>query len=314
MKAIIITTALLLAMTQSVVAEPFDPSQVPADAKWLAHIDFDAAREAGLAKKVYDVWIGQDPVKHRLLVDQFRLIFGMNPIEDIKSVTVFSTRYVPESGVVIFRAKMDQSRLGTLLGQNPTHKTTSYGKHTLHRWTEDKGGKREHTAGCFHGPTVAVVGQDVEQVKAVLDVLDGKAPSLTDGAAQLKQAAAPGAVFVARAIDLDEAGLPFKSPIVPKTELLALAVGEHDGDVFVQVRLVSSEKEVAEQVRTVVMGLKAVALLQQAENEHLVKALQAVEIAVDDKTVTVGWQASVDDVIDLVKKERARRQKAIQEN
>ncbi len=225
MRSIILTTAFLLTAVPAAIAERFDPAQVPADAKWLAHIDFDAVRDAGLAQKAYDFWLSQDPSRHKLLLSQFRLVFHMDPIEDLKSITVSGCRFEPDTGVAIVRAKMDQRQLLALLGRNPNHRTEAYGKHTIHYWTQDKDKPSEHTAtGCFHGPSVAVVGREPSRVKAVLDILDGNSSSLADGDSQLKQKAPPGTAFVARAIDLDEADLPWQSPIVRKTELLALAV------------------------------------------------------------------------------------------
>ena len=136
---------------------------------------------------------------------------------------------------------MDQQRLLTLLGRAPGHRTSSYGDHTVHHWTQDKGKPTEHAvSGCFYGPAVAVVGRDAEEVQAALDVLDGNAPNLAESDSQLKQEVPPGTVFEARAVELAKAGLPFRSPIVRKTELLAAALGEDHGEVFIQARLGAS--------------------------------------------------------------------------
>ncbi len=289
-------------------AEPLEATRISADAKWLAHIDLDAVRAAGLAQKAHDVWLTRQPAKRKL--EEFRKTFGIDLTQDIHSISFYGARLVPHSGVAIVRARMDRSRLLGLLTRASSHRTASYGDHTLHTWTQAKGKKDEHTVtGCFHQATVAVFGRDADEVKAALDVLDGKSPDLAGSDSPLKIDVPAGAMFVAGAIDLAEADLPFKSPVVRQTELLAVAVGEHEGQVFARARLVTGAEEVAQQMQAAVVGLRAVALLQHGDRQELARAVQALEVTQDEKTVTVQWRMSVEDVLKLIEKQWTQRNK-----
>lgn len=290
-------------------AEPLDPGRVSAQAKWLAHVDFDAVRRAGLAKKAEEALLSSQAAQEKLR--QFRQTLGMDLTRDLQGITFYGTRFVAQSGVAIIQAKLDRQKLLFLLQRDASHTASSYGDHTLHSWTQDKGQPSQHAiTGCFHGESLAVVGQDADEVKAALDVLDGKSPDLAGSDSQLKQDVPPGTVFESRAVELAAAGLPFQSPIVRKTELLAVAVGEHGGEVFVRATLVASEAEVANQVRAAVDGLRAIALLQHSNDENIVKALEALDVSTEDSTVTVAWRMPVDELLELVEKQWAKRQKA----
>lgn len=322
-RKVLVAAVLVLAATATLRGEPLDPGRVPAGAKWLAHIDFDALRKASLAQKVYDSWISQNPQKHRFQLEQFQKAFGVDPINDIHDVTIHGTVFAEGSGVAVVRAGGDPKRLLRLLSFAADYQTDEYGKHTLHRWTENKGKPNEHTTtGCFHGPadaphTVAVVGRRADEVKAALDVLDGKSPSLDSPEAgdtsPLKQDVPPGTVLVARAVELAKAPLPLKSPFMRKTEQLALAAGQYDGEVFVQAKLVAGEPEVADQVQAAIEGLRAVVLLQRSENENLVEVLQAVKVDTAEATVSVEWRMTVDKLLKLLEEEWEKRRKVKQE-
>jgi len=322
-RRVLVAAVLALAATTPLRAEPLDLGHVPADAKWLAHIDFDALREASLAQKIHDFWISQNPEKHRFQIEQFQKAFGVDPINDIHDVTISGAVFAEGSGVAIVRVGGEPRRLLQLLSFAPDYQTEEYGKHTLHRWTENKGKPNEHTTtGCFHSPadaprTVAVVGRLADEVKAALDVLDGKSPSLgspvAGNASPLKQDVPPGTVLVARAVELAKASLPFKSPFMRKTELLALAGGQYDDEVFVQAKLVAGEPEVADHVRAAIEGLRAVVLLQNSENENLVEVLQAAKVDTAEATVSVEWRMDVDKLLKLLEEDWEKRRKVKQE-
>src|SRR4030042_680871 len=113
MRALLLTVALVLGFGSVGPAEPLDRRQVSADAKWFAHIDVDAAKAAKVAQRIYDDWLSNEEAKRAL--QAVRAAIGINLLEDLQSVTFFGTRFVPESSVVIVRAKVDRELLLRLL-------------------------------------------------------------------------------------------------------------------------------------------------------------------------------------------------------
>ncbi|MBN2475444.1 MAG: hypothetical protein JXB62_12605 [Pirellulales bacterium] len=313
MRVLLQTAALTACLGSAVWAEPLDRGQVAADAKWLAHIDFDAAKNTKTAQRVHDRWLGLQQAKWGLQL--IRSTTGMDLARDLHSISAYGTRFVPQSGVVIVRAKVDRQSLLNLLEREPSYRTSTYGDYTLHNWQTRKDdpqasdGKQTLT-GCFYGPELIVLGQDAAEVRTAIDVLDGDAPGLAGGDSPLSANVPPGTAFEAKVTglaDLAEAEVPFVSPLAHQCRFLALAAGEHEDKVFVQARYEGRSTEVATRVGNIVQGLRALAELQHGDNENAMAALGALKVTVAEKTVTVDWRMPADVVIELIEDEWDKR-------
>jgi hypothetical protein len=179
-------------------AEPIDWRQISADAKWSAHIDFDAAKAAKTAKQVYEDWLSHGPAQQGLR--KIREVAGIDLIEDLRSLTFYGTRFVPQSGVVLVRAKVDRQRLLRFLERDSSHRVDSYRSHKLHTWQHaGPDGDRQTVTGCFHQPELVVIGRNRDEVEAALDVLDGRSSSLAAADGVPDKRAPAGTIFEARA-------------------------------------------------------------------------------------------------------------------
>ena len=307
MRVLVVVCALLSSIGPLVRAEPLDLRQVSARAKWLAHIDFDAVRDAKVAKKIRDGWLRQDKAKRGLKM--MRDLFGFDAPNDLHAITLYGDRLVRGNGVVIVRAKVDRRRLLAFLKKIPDYRTTSHGNHKLHAWTHKKGKKAKHTVtGCFHRPGVMVFGRDAGDVKVALDVLDGKSPSLAGKNSFLAADVPKGAILQARAVGLADAKLPFKSPVVHQSKAISVAIGEYQDEVFARARLVAKSAEVAKDVRAIVDGFLALAKLQHGSDQQAVSVLRATKVTTAGNTVTVEWRGAGEQVFNLL--EKAQRRKA----
>jgi hypothetical protein len=310
MRPLPLAVVLVLGLGLPLRAEPLDRQQVPAGAKWLVHIDVDAARSAQVVQKLYDHWLGNEEAKQVLRV--LRPSIGAGLLEDVHSLTVFGKRFAPQDGVVILRAKVNRDLIARHLERDPSHQTSSYGGHELHTWVQREPGKGGQTlTGCLHGPTTVVLGQDPAAVKATLDLLDKKAPSLAGSGSPLDLESPPGTVLAAGAVGLaDLAGtdVPFLSPIVRKSQVLVLAVGEHKGEVFGQARLVTNSADTAGQIRDIIEGFRAAAELQHSANNEATDVLKALKVSASDKTVTADWRMPAEELLALIEKKLAKQQ------
>ena len=301
MRILPVAAALVLALGSQASAEPLDHKQVSAEAKWMVHVDFDALRAAKTAQRIGDAWLRRDSSKRHL--EEIRKATGMGPTRDVHSISFYGSRFQRLDGVVIVRAEVDRPRLLDLAGKWPDYRTSPHGSRELHSWTRAKGTKHEHTVtGCFHGPAVMVFGRDTAEVKAALDVLDGKSAGLAEDSPLLGADVPAGAVLHAAASELAAADVPFKSPILTRSEVFSLAVGEYHGRVFARATLVAQSPEVAAQVRQILDGFLAMAKLQHRANEDAMKILEAVRATTHQKTVSVAWEGSAEAVLELIEK------------
>lgn len=293
--------ALAIGWASVVCAGPLDKTQAPADARWLVHIDVDAIKTAKVAQTISDLWMklpsGADHLKHA------GNLVGLDVAEDLHGITIFGSQYDEAAAIVVVDARVDRDRLFAFLKTLPGYRTEPYGRHKLVGWTANPGKKDEHTVtGCLHRSERFAFGRDVAALRKTLDVLDGASPGLGDHHPLAPPSNQPGTMIQVRGVDLDEVELPFKSPLVRKSKVFTAALGEYEGKAFAVATAETESTEIAGRLLAVADGLLAMAELQAEDDEQVTKLLEAVEISLNDKTVTIRFRGSPDDVSELIEK------------
>ncbi|MCD6303846.1 MAG: hypothetical protein J7M21_02670, partial [Planctomycetes bacterium] len=193
MKRLLVTMVAAAAVTAAAAGGPLKIEQVAGNATWVAHLDAAALLNSGIGKFLLE----QAEKKPQFLdgIAKVRQTLGFDPLNDIRSITLYGTRIGDKSGVVIIDGAVDRQKIVSLLEQNPTHSTTTYGDYTLHQWTdrirsrpgaageEDADRPAETKYGTFYDAQTIIVASSMDLLKHAIDVLDGKAESLakTDG-------------------------------------------------------------------------------------------------------------------------------------
>ena len=294
--------AAVLCFAGTARAEPLDLKQVAADSKWVAHLDFDALHSSAVAKKAIEQIKKNHPEVEKRLA-KFRETWKLDPSKDLHGITFYGTQLKKETGVAIVHAKVDQQLVLEKAKLAPEHRVSTYGNHELHTWLHAKGSKHERSmTGTFFKPDVLIFGGSTAEVMAALDVLDGKNPSLAGKDSPLTGAVPPGTIFVARVVGLADANLPCKSPLVKQLESLSLALGENQGESFFDAKLTVKQTGVAEQLKAVVEGGRAMAVLMHGDDAEAVKLLNAVKVTAADKALSVEWKAPAEAVWTHVQK------------
>jgi hypothetical protein len=299
--------AILLGLTALGRAEPLDLKHVAADATWLAHLDADALRASTLFQKAQQHFFEKHPdAQWHLSI--IRDVWKFDPLTNLHSITLYGRQIKRQTGVAVVHAKVDQPLLLERAKQAPNHETATYGKYDLHSWTHAKGSRHERTmTGVFYKPDILIFGPSADEVKAALDVLDGTKPNLSGHATELGAPAPANSVFFAKAFGLAGADLPLEFPVIKQLDSLNVAVGEYQGQLFVQGKLTTKEAATAQQVKAVIEGGLALSALSHHEDAEAIKLLGAVKVAQADKTVSVEWLATVDAAWAQAQKELARR-------
>jgi len=306
MKSFLAGLVLMAHFASLACAEPLDRRRIAADARWVVHVDFDVVRSATVARNVLDRWLAGESVQRGLR--QIEEAVGTDLQEDLHGASLYGSRFAPQTGVVIVRAEVDRQRLVEFVRKLPDFKAGSHGGRELLTWTQDQGEPNERPAIlCVVDSGTILFGQNAADVKKALDVIDGRSPRLAGSRSLLDRDAPAGTVVQVGAVNLAEAELPFKSPIVQQCELLAIAAGERDGMVFARGELTVKTDEVADQVKTIVDGFIAIAKLQYHDEAELMDVLRAVTVSKAEKTVRVEWRGSAEKVWALVAKAWARQ-------
>jgi len=307
-----IAAAFVLGLAGMAKAGPLDLKQVPAEAKQVAHVDVDAMRASVLVQRAYDRVSEKWPNARRRFDEVTDLVnhLGIELERDLHGLTFYSLEIGRPEGVLLVDAVVDRKSLLEKADQAPDHEMTKYGDYELHSWTDAKGKRHEHPmVGTISKSNLLVFAPTVDQVKAALDVLDGKSPSLAGKQSPLAAKVPDGTMILVRAIGLSGAKLPWKSPLVTECDALSLMIGEQDGKVSAEGKLVARTKETAEKVKAIVDGGRATVELRHGNDAEVMKLLKAVKVNLADATLSIEVSAPVDDVWALAEKAAAAAQK-----
>lgn len=231
--------AVVLGFASMVQAAPLDVKAVCGESKWVAHVDVDAIRGNTIVKNLYQ--LGQekcDWVKKGGF-DKIRDQWGIDLRKDLHGMTMYGPKVGEHKAILIVYADVNRKLLEEKAPKASGHKTAKVGAFEIHAWTHKAHGHERPAAGAFFKDNVIVFGGSADNVKAALEVLDGKRPSLAGKDSALTAKVPAGTTVLARAIALDEAKLPVKSPLVKQSVSLSIDMGENEGNSFFHGKLVT---------------------------------------------------------------------------
>ena len=296
----------ILATCAVLQAGPLEQRHIAADAKWLVHLDLDAIRTSQSAKFLVGAWLQTEPARSHLA--GIRTAIGLDLVNDLHSITLYGDELVPDRGVLAVRASLNRPRVMAFLARQPDFARKKHDGYELLSWTERRGGQKHTVFGAMHGEEAIAFSRDAGDLAAALAVLDGKAAHLADSNSLLRGQAPEGAVLLVRASGLSEAKVALQSPILRLSETIDLTAGEEAGAAFVEVRLTAESAEHVPHFRDVATGLVALARLMRANDDDVLKLLDAVTISTNDRTVSARWSGQLADIFKAAANERFRIQ------
>jgi hypothetical protein len=315
MRRLAMAALILAASCAPALAGPFKKNQVPDSAGWVAHVDVQAFLASQVGKFALEEARKQEAFNAGL--GWLQQAFGFNPLMDLKGVTLYGQRLGDDVGVVILDALVSQEKVLPPIQANETYKSTEYGKHTLHQWSDppkpvrdkDSGeitsyvpGKKQ--VGCFYDDNTVVIGSNVNAVQKALDTMDGKGGNLAKKPMAGLAESPKGTFIVAAAGGIE---LPGKDTGKPEAMILrqivsaALQAGETDGKLFVDLAGTIKTAERAAKVAQIIQGIVAFGQVMMEERPDIPALGEKVDVTADGTTVRVKAVAPSDSVAKLVR-------------
>ncbi len=140
----------LLSCAAVAQAGPVNFKSVPADAKWLAHVDVDAARSSTVVRAFFAAVLKECPQAQEHFRDVGKKL-GLEHATDLHGVTVYATKIGPPN-VAIINANFNKQALKERI-EKIHYRRFEYGNHEIYTWFAHAQGRREHGGhtGGFHG-------------------------------------------------------------------------------------------------------------------------------------------------------------------
>lgn len=277
----------VFALVGGVRAEPLLLEQIPAGAKWVTHVDIDAARGSAM--------VGNGLLECKTLAEESNeecQIAGqlVNLVSDLRAITLFGTRFEKEACVAIFRMNFTNAQRVAMIQrgrQMPDCSNRFHGMCELLTWTHAKGTASERSiTTTYVRPDRVLVAALAAEITATLDVIDEVESSVVDHSSPLTAESPAGAILLVRAITPStNIGLPAITPLLKQAEAVSLAIGETDREGYANVEFLVKDAQTAKNISASIKeGLTAMS--RRIGDEELVGILKNVKIAATDKAVT----------------------------
>jgi hypothetical protein len=279
----------------------FDAKRVPAEAKWLLHVDMDALK----ASKIWQMLapkLDANPGFNEA-VQNVGMLTGFRFPQDLHDVTLFGQSFTEEAVVVLIHAEVDQAKVLTTLAMAEGYRSVKYGQHEVHAW-QDKG---KQLYGAFASAKVVAIGRSQENMEKAIDLVNGKGESIQAEGGLAAGAKASVIVYVAgEGLAQLRQAQGAKTPLLNDAEMAWVSLGEQEDSVVLRGAVGAKTPQTAEQMRASVEGIKAMVSLAAANENADPKAkaaataMQNLTAKVREKTLNVEWRVPIDLIRSLI--------------
>ncbi len=304
-------------------ATPFDPTLVPADSKYVLHVDMDALRPTKLWSAIDDRLVGNEAFGAKMGL--FEQGSGMHFPRDLHAVTLYGRAVGDDAAVVIVRAKMNRAQFMAAIQFADNYAADAFGKYDIASWDDDK----RSMFGAFHDDGTLIFARSIDNVKSALDTMDGKQPAVAATDPLAAGAKQPALAYVAAAelASLAPAGAA-PNPFVKQINAGWLTLNEHAApttrpttgpaspDAALHVTLTASTPEAAQQLQASATGLRAMVGFAAMSDtaapnvKFAAAALRTLKLSQSGKEVSADVSVPVDQLEQFADRAAAERRGA----
>jgi hypothetical protein len=295
-KIILFLTAFILALAVGLIGGPpveeSSPqlSAVPPDAQWALYIDVQRLTSSAMFKALVDE---QETAKFQGKANEFLGKLRIDPMKDLKGVTVFGRGKEDEDAIVALSGKFDRAHLVGLIKAETTHKEIPYGKYTIYRWDKDE-------FGAFAADDLILLGENEQTLKSTLDAMEGKKRDAAPPVLARVLKDFPNAIMVFGVNSISGLlGEHDKPVILTKMQSAGGSIAESGENLSLLVSITAESAQVAKDVEQAIRGLVAMANLQLKEADAQAFA-RAIKIAVDGEYVRINVAYPLNKLIGLL--------------
>jgi hypothetical protein len=293
-KIIILIVAILLILVffLELKAASIQKSIIPADAKWVVHIDMKKLTST----KLYELFMNDEStVKIRKGTDKLFKKLKFDPLKDIMGITAYGAEKDEEKTVVCFSGNIDKAYILGLLKEEADHQEISYGKYIIYSWGHDD-------FGVFVSDSLGLFSENEEAIKTALDVIDGKKKNISSSPMMKYVKEIPSDAFLMAVVDdiSSLAGKHDKAVMLKKAGMASFAIMEKKGDVALDLKFTTGSPEDAKNVEQMIKGLVAFGNLQLKEEKDVLELLERLRISIDGNKVQMGLTYPIDKLFNII--------------
>jgi hypothetical protein len=301
-----LATFCLLALPLFPVHAAFDPATVPADAKWVLHVDFNTLRESPVGQEI----IAQAeknaviPVGANIQIDVKKVLATLG------SATAYGTTFSKDpkeiDGTLILQGTDELRKIAEGVAvqfsiSNPELvtevKDLPFSAYSI---------KGEVTV-AFPKEPIILVSRSRQQLLNALDLYRGKGPSAARGPSSLKNLIPQTkTIFVLAASEVPNTdGLfPENAPqarILKMASSASVAIGNNNKLTTASIQLAATDEEMADRLLKIVQGFGAMLSLAQSDDKQIAEFLQSLKTERNGKIIMINLSYPSDGLVKMIR-------------
>jgi hypothetical protein len=311
-------TFCLVALSSCSAPAAFDPATVPADAKWVFHLDLNALRESPVGKELMAI-----AEKNAVIPN------GANIQIDVKKViatlgsataygTTFSKNPQEIDGTLVLQGTDDLRKIAEGLAaqfsvSNPEFvtelKDLPFSAYSI---------KGEVTV-AFPKEPIILVSRSKPQLLKALDLYRGKGAGR--GPSSLKNLIPKTKtllVLAATEVPNTDGLFPENAPqarILKMASSASIAIGNDEKLTTASIQLVATDEDMADRLLKIVQGLAAMASLAQSDDKQISDFLRSIKTDRSGKTIVLGLSFPSEGLVAMIRgMEQSNQQRRSQPN
>ena len=309
MKKIAVSLICTFCAAAALTAAPTNSVPVPADAAWFAQFNADQMRQTQLWQALLKE-LDQPAMQNRL--QALKNFLNFDPRKDLSQLSVSGKSLKPADLAIVAQGGLDTDLLQTMVSSVKEHDTTLYQDRVIHtlpdrrRTTPD--GEPARNYGCVPTNGTVIFSQSREAIEGVLDVMAGRAKSLSAAELFGGLGATPEKAFLVIGLrQFDAPRIPAQAASILKhLSALRICLAEEGADLVLEAHMLAKDEASAQNLRDLLLGLKAGVAMQERP-EVAIKLAQAVTVKQDGARVTASLKVASEEAIQLIRGAVARR-------
>lgn len=294
--------AAVVAVGFSARADALKQNLVPANSRWILHLDAEAFRKTRIGAMIIEDK-AESKVRQVKQDSKLPLDFSFNKITAITAFGPMVGEH--KDGVMLVQTTADvRGDLEKLIGFKEQN---GNGEPPVSRFSAN--GVEYYKLGndlnlLQAGEKTWLLGKKTASLEAARDVVAGKAAPLKD-APFLNYPAMNNGFFFLAVADTGAAGnqLPAQAKILQKAEGGRLAIGEQGDKVLINLALKAKEAETITEMQQLVQGLIAFVKLAQADNKDLNALVSSAAVTTNQNYVSVELSFPLDRAMKKVREQ-----------
>ncbi len=301
--------ALLLSVVCS-PAETLQRSSVPANSKWVLHLDVDALRKSKIGEGIMAGVVQEQAkaVQEKANLDLPGIIRGTH------SITIYGADYESGSegkGILLWKGnpEIEQIANAFLIQQA---EATKEGEGNITQ-IQAKPYPIYSIDDDMHAAVIAgkglILGRSTNQIKAAVKVLNDGGGSLAGTTAFTEYPKLSGGFFLMAYAESFSAGanMPPQAQVLKLADGGRIALGEENQNLKFQLILRARSEEVTQQIQQVIQGLLALTTLGLGDEPALQQIVRASKVKVDGRRVEFELVVPLDEAVRQIEKKQQKQ-------